>query len=267
MAGGRFDSSLTRVRPFFTGLIRSDASAATWLRPLLVATPHARLLGGALDDPGALLPALTSPTDHGRLGCFEYPVAPPRSLLAWFIEHPEALVRPSGQKYSPETERLRTSLLEDEPPGSRAVVQAQARQLVATRTPTARGWWRFEGTSMLDCVLATDKLVITIEGKRTEPLSPATDWYPQRSQLVRNLEAAKQLAKGRAWAALLISEELVAEGTDAALDAALPAAAPHLTVAERDELHARYLGNFTWEDACEATGLDYAALPHSTDEL
>jgi hypothetical protein len=47
---------------------------------------------------------------------------------------------------------------------------------------------------MIDCVLMTPELVVAIEGKRTEPLSAATDWYPKRSQLVRNLEAGKQLA-------------------------------------------------------------------------
>ena len=120
---------------------------------------------------------------------------------------------------------------------------------------------------MLDCALLTDKLVITIEGKRTEPLSAATDWYPKRSQLVRNLEAAKQLADGRAWASMLISETPVPEGSDKALDALMPAGAPHLSRADRDELQAHYLGNITWREACDATGLDPAVLPESTDEL
>jgi len=70
---------------------------------------------------------------------------------------------------------------------------------------------------MIDCVLMTDRLVISIEGKRTEPLSAATDWYPQRSQLVRNLGAAKQLAHGRAWASLLMSEEAIPAGRGAGL--------------------------------------------------
>jgi hypothetical protein len=91
---------------------------------------------------------------------------------------------------------------------------------------------------MIDCVLITDSLVVTVEGKRTEPLSAATDWYPKRSQLVRNLEAAQQLAKGRAWASVLISESPVSEGTDAALDSALRQGAPHLDTDARNELHA-----------------------------
>jgi hypothetical protein len=66
---------------------------------------------------------------------------------------------------------------------------------------------------------------------------------------------------------VLISETPIAEGTDAELDTVLPASAPHLAAAERDELHAHYLGNITWEQACLATGLDPRSLPDSTDAL
>ena len=120
---------------------------------------------------------------------------------------------------------------------------------------------------MLDCALLTEKLVITVEGKRTEPLSAATDWYPKRTQLVRNLEAAKHVSNGRAWASVLISETEVPEGTAAALDKSLPSAAPHLSDAERSELHDHYLGNITWRTACDATGLDFSLLPDSTADL
>jgi hypothetical protein len=113
----------------------------------------------------------------------------------------------------------------------------------------------------------TDKLVVTIEGKRTEPLSAATDWYPKRSQLVRNLEAAKHLANGRRWASLLLSETEIFEGSDAGLDAVLPESAPHLNAAQRGELHGAHLGNVTWRQACEATGLDFNSLPRTTDDI
>jgi len=106
----------------------------------------------------------------------------------------------------------RRALLYDEPPG-RSVIQHEALALIEQRPPSATGWWRFEGSSLIDCVIATDRLVITVEGKRNEPTSPATDWYPQRSQLVRNLEAASQLADGRAWGTLLLTEEALANVT------------------------------------------------------
>jgi hypothetical protein len=71
----------------------------------------------------------------------------------------------------------------------------------------------------------------------------------------------------REWGSVLISETLEHDGTDSALQAVLPASAPHLAASERQELHAHYLGNITWRQACDATGLDIASLPNSTDEL
>lgn len=267
MAGGRYDSSLTGVRPFFGALISADPSGESWLSALLSAMPGRAFLGSLVADPGTILGPLTSATARGHLGCFEYPVHPPRALLAWFVEHPDALVWPKATKYSAETTRLRRALVDDSPPGARLAAQATARELAAARPTSAREWWRFEGTSMIDCVILTESLAITVEGKRTEPISPATNWYPRRSQLVRNLEAAKQLSQGRQWGSVLISETLEHDGTDSALEAALPAGAPHLAVSERNELHAHYLGNITWQQACDATGLDIGSLPNSTDEL
>jgi hypothetical protein len=264
-----YDSSLTRVQPFFGGLIADDHSGASWFGKLLAATPHgSAVLGpGLLKEPGTLSSPLTSLGPSGRFGCFEYPVAPPRALLAWFVENPDQLVWPKHGRFSPETMRLRRALVDDDPPGSREAVQREARARVQTRSPLTRGWWRFEGASMLDCVLMTDQLVVTIEGKRREPLSHTTDWYPNRSQLVRNLEAAKQLSRGRRWASLLLSETPVAGSSDAELEAILPASAPHLDASERDELHRAYLGNMTWEQACLATGFDYRSLPKTTRDL
>lgn len=269
MAGGLYDSSLTRVQPFFSGLIAHDASGASWFGRLLAATSHGRaVLGpGLLKETGTLSSPLTSVQPSGRLGCFEYPVAPSRALLAWFVENPDQLVWPKHGHFSPETTGLRRALVDDEPAGSREAVQQEARMLVRTRSPLTRGWWRFESTSMLDCVLMTDQLVVTIEGKRREPLSDATDWYPKAVAAGPHLEAAKQLAHGRRWASLLLSEKPVAAASDAELEAILPDSAPHLDASERDELHHAYLGNMTWEEACLATGVAFGTLPETTRGL
>ena len=267
VAGGPYDSSITRVRPFFGALITRDRTGESWLGRLLAATPRGdAVFGERLGEPATLDPTLTAVASNDLLGCFEFGVAPPRSLLAWYVEHPDQLLWPKGKTYSEETVRMRKALLYDSAPG-RADAQRQARELVEMQSPAKRGWWRFEGVSMIDCVLMTDQLVLTIEGKRTEPLSATTDWYPKRSQLVRNLEAAKQLAHGRAWASLLVSEIPVPEGSDAGLDALLPASAPHLDPASRRDLHAHYLGNITWQQACEATGIVFESLPKTTADL
>jgi hypothetical protein len=267
VAGGLHDSSLTRVRPFFGALIVRDPTGKSWLGGLLGSTPHGEaVLGAALRAPGKLESGLTTRAMNGRLGCFEFGVAPSKQLLRWYVEHPDKLVWPKGKTYSTETVRMREALLCGKDPG-RAEAQSQALELLQTRTGETRGWWRFEGTSMVDCVLMTPQLVVTIEGKRTEPLSAATDWYPKRSQLVRNLEAAKQLANGRPWATMILSEDPLPEGTDSGLSTLLPTSAPHLDNAGREQLRRHYLGNLTWQQACDATGLPFDSLPRTTADL
>jgi hypothetical protein len=165
--------------------------------------------------------------------------------LRWCIEHPDALTWPAGADYGAETTTMRRALLEGKPPG-REEAQHRAFELIEREPATKPGWWRFEGVSMIDCLLATDRLVVTVEGKRTEPLSPATDWYPKRTQLARNLEAARQLAHGRRFATILITEEPIEEGRIETVGASLDAAVPHLSDGERAELQAAYLGNITW---------------------
>jgi hypothetical protein len=59
------------------------------------------------------------------------------------------------------------ALLCGKDPG-RAAAQGQALELLQLRSTETRGWWRFEGTSMVDCVLMSPELVVTIEGKRTD---------------------------------------------------------------------------------------------------
>jgi hypothetical protein len=262
MAAETDDSSLTRVQPFFRPLFAQDASGRGWLSALIGATPGGRArFGELLDEPGSLLMTLSVRTPSGSLGCFEQPVAPPRELTEWFIDRPQELTWPHGVTLSSEMRRLRRALIYDLPPGSRAKAQQRARELMKVRSALSREWWRFDYMTTLDCLLMTDRLLITVQGTRTEPSPPVTNWYPQRSQLIRALEAARQLGDDRPWASVLISDRPLAEGTPAQLEQALPAAAPHLTPAQIAELGAGYLGNLTWESACAAVGLPFSTLP------
>lgn len=260
VAPGRYNSSLTRVQPFFEQAFALDGG---WLSRLLGAAPNARsVLGDVLNDPGELLSTILRPHPSGkaRRACFEYEVLPERPFLRWCIEHPEELSWPRREDFSANTRRLRRALLYDEPPG-REDAQAQALELLEQRPVSERGWWRFEGSSFIDCVLATDRLVVTVEGKRTEQLSAATDWYPLRSQIVRNLEAARQIAKGRNWATLVISETELTEAGSAQVAASLDRGAPHCSEHDKAELQAAYMGNITWQSACRAVGLNPEELP------
>lgn len=263
---GLHDSSLTRVQPFFE---RAFALDANWLSPLLTATPRGRrALDDVVDAPGEMLAALLAPHPKGKAprACFEHEVLPCRALLRWCVQHPDELTWPAGETYGKDTTGKRRALLYDDPPG-RQHTQREALRLIDELPPSTSAWWRFEGSSWIDCVIATDRVVITVEGKRTEPLSAATDWYPKRSQLVRNLEAARQLSNGRRCATLLLREQAVDGGDPNQLAASLDDAAPHLGDQQRAELQNTYLGNITWERACEAIGIPFSALPATTAEL
>lgn len=258
MSGDRQGSSLAAARALLAAVFARDASGRSWLPSLLAATPRGpHRLGALIDDPGSLLMSLSAQTVSGRLGCFEYPAAPPRELLEWFIDHPDRLVWPNGVELTPEATRLRRALLNDEPVGSQARAQARARELLETWSPLSPDWWRFEDMIKLDCVLMTDRLIVTVHAQATRP---STDWYPARSRLVRTLEAARQLAHGRRWFSLAISEESAPHAEPDRVGRSLAVAAPHLNPASRAELAEAYLGNVTLADACRAVDVPLAAL-------
>jgi hypothetical protein len=225
--------------------LRYDPSARRLIAGLLAATESGRARFGELaDNPGSLSMMLSVRGLNGRLACFDYPAATPRELLGWLIDHPDRLVEVPGDD-TPEARRLRGVLLHDDPPGSRARAQERAHEVLATASPFTPAWWRFEAAAAPECVLMTDRLVLTVQSDATEPLAPATPWFPARTRLVRDLEAARRLSGERPYGSLLIAdaepessiEQLVAAGT------------PHLDAGARAELLGGYLGRVSWEAA------------------
>ena len=218
---GRRNSSLTRVRPFFGQLIDKDPTGAGWLRELLGMTQAGQQLLGELDgDPGTLLAECVKPRPYadrilqqtiGLSACFEHPLPPAEAFLRWAIRNPDRLTWPGWphdpRTYGEDTQQRRENLFGVDPE-RRAQVQDDAEsELDKHRAAGSRAkWWAFEGWTEVDCCLQTDRLVLLIEGKRTESLSASTDWLPQRSQLVRNLEVVEALAGDRRGAVLLMTE-------------------------------------------------------------
>lgn len=241
------------ARSFFTPLLERDPSGRAWLGPLLRAAPQAlaRLGEDLVDQPGSLSMTLSVRGASGVLGAFEYPLAPSRELTSWLIEHPDALNWVDEPDPSPHTVRLRRALHFDDPPGSRARAQDRARELMRTRSVLSQEWWRFEDRGTIECLLMTDRLVVTVMTDAEDPQAAVTPWYPARSHLIKAIEAARELAAGRAWAGLLISTVPIDPGEQVFGDDALAAAAPHLAPAQRQELRDAYLGNLTWEQVAE----------------
>jgi hypothetical protein len=267
---GRRNSSVTRVRPLFRRLFYSDEESDAWLARLLASAPQAdRLPQDVLAHPGELDPALLKKRERGRSAglerAFEFPVPPPAAFLRYLLSHPDKLSWPlrrgKQQTYrSSLTMRYRTALLFGSESERDDAIRLGLERLerVGTRgTRDEPAWWLFEGYTKVDCCLSTERLVLFIEGKRTETLSKWTDWYPTRNQLVRNLEAIGEVAAGRACRVLLIGEEGVPELDDSIYEQSLP----HLEPRQRSQVRGRYLGQTTWARVCNAVGVPFDALP------
>ena len=281
---GDYNSSITRVRPFFKLLLRNDPTGS-WLKALLKATaPAVASFGNLLQHPGGLQPCLlqTRPYDKDRElpqhgiksiqleNCFEYELPPPFPFAEWLIQNPGRLEWPllkSGQRkrYGADTQRLREELVGCHGAGPQLAVQRMAlselRQLGVTESQ--RKWWAFEGFTCGDAYWETDHLILLVEGKRTEPLSCSTAWFPTRSQIIRNLEVIKEIAaqQNKQYAVVLMAEKAInLSPRDAQLSL------PHYGVSDRSDLMSHYLGCITWQQACSATGIGYNQLPNTISD-
>ena len=261
---GEKDSSVTRVWPVFDCLFHQDPTGATWLARLLsLSSIQHDAVRNELGNPGCLLAelarferALPGPLKKllgpGRAAtlepirnAFEVELPPPKEFLRWLLEHPEAMQWPAergGREriFIGETQSNREALLAGNPATQAEALQALEREGVAV---SQRAWWAFEGFTNVDCLLETEKLLLLVEGKRTEAISSSTEWFPRRNQVVRLLESARKRAAGKKNYAVLVCAEKAVGIPDAAWRESLP----HLAESERAELQAHFLGIVTWE--------------------
>ena len=262
---GDYNSSVTRVWPVFDFLLAKDPSGRSWLRRLIqLADRGANADLGELRALDATLARIErpipAPITHAigadaarRLGAirnaFEAEFPPPAPFLRWLIEHPSNLTWPkaggSETTFGTPSQELRRRLAE----GDIAVREQALRELeTAGVERSRRQWWAFEGFTSVDCYLETEHLVLLIEGKRTEPIAAATNWYPERNQVVRNLEVARSCAAGRKNFAVLLCTErptsLPADCWDRSL--------PHLSAEDRAELKQHYIGCVCWPEIAVA---------------
>ena len=275
---GQYNSSVTRVWPVFDYLFRKDPTGGSWLPNLVAlggadASAQFRALGN-LDAALTRFERAVPPPVIRAIGgeaarmlgtirnAFEVDIPPSFAFLRWLIENPSKLTWPMAGRselaYGAETQRWRKALVEGDVTAQReALNELEALGVKASR----RRWWAFEGFTSVDCYLQTDSLVLLVEGKRTEPISAATSWYPERNQIIRNLEVARALAGGhRNYAVLLCSEKptTLPEGC-------WQASLPHLSAPERAELQEHYIGCACWSEIAESL-CDGLRLPDTVPE-
>jgi hypothetical protein len=262
---GDVNSSVTRVWPVFDTLIASDETGDKWLTQLLSLAPmfpHYEV-GSLLPDVCKFnrelprnLKNVLGETRTARLGhlrsCFEVDYPPPQLFLQWLINNAGTLSWPSTGKgdknetrhYSASTQSKRVRLRESDQAARAEAHRNLEREKAAG---SRRKWWAFEGFTSVDCCLETDKLVVFIEGKRTEPISSATDWYPKRNQVVRNVEVASCEAakRDKNFGVIVCAETPIPLG--ALGKEAFQVGLPHLLPPEQDALRAHYWGCITWQ--------------------
>ena len=218
---GKYNSSETRVRPFFRAMIGREPLGTTWLPKLLALAPRGKSYPhpDLLAHPGCIReiqPTLVSDS--------EKVLVPPEAFLRWLILHPESMTWPKGGRasYGGDAQLWRERLmgrsdLTGAPEMDRREIRKADRQRAVDEAigelgwsgaARSRGcWWAFEGFTSVDFYLQTDYLRIYVEGKRTEALSSSTDWYPRRNQLLRNLESAQTDAGGSPFACVVMAGE------------------------------------------------------------
>jgi hypothetical protein len=258
---GDFDSSRTRVAPFFNRLCERDWTGRQWLGPLLRLP---QLPGVSRSVVEVASPVLR---DCGW-GEGEKRLPAPRSLLEWLIRNLDP-PRREEDLGTGEVRAKREALLRQDP----AVIR-QALERLATPDRPDRAWWVFEGPSRPDAYLETDNEIIVIEGKRTEPTATTyTTWMAVRHQMLRHLDAAWDLRRGRRVYGFFMVEgdggetgvEVPAKWVEAARATvspdALESSLPHRSPAERGAIADGFLGVTTWQAACRALGVPWEALP------
>lgn len=267
---GIYNSSLTRVRPFFKRLISRDPSGSSWLQQLLSLAPNHEAFRGTdlLSNPGLL-----RPTNLDK----EEKLAPPEAFLRWLIKNPQMMTWPKKTTFGPETQAWREKLMGRRDLTGRAgddhaeirrldretAIQEALKELARQgATGSSRKWWAFEGYTSVDCYLSTNRLRLYVEGKRTDILSSSTDWYPSRNQLMRNVESASSHAGDTPFGCLVIAEQRLPTIPESAIRDSFP----HLAEGEQRNLMQHYLGSVTWREACEACGLNYDDLPNTVEQ-
>ncbi len=263
MAGGRYDSSKTRVQPVFR-LLHADDPSGAWL--------------GRLLNMGSRATSIKLPSTPGPLlepPVFEYAAFPPVAYLNHLVGDTQRLSSAANGDPSPYLGRSESTNAKrrDLVAGNAATVEEARARL--KDDATGKQWWVLEGTTMVDCALFAEKATVFIEGKRTERhLTGGVSWDPHRHQVFRNLDCLAALDRGvrseNFYVLLVVDADEPSQCLSEARELDEPPGFdlarkswPHLTEEQSRRLFGHYLGHTTWQAIQAAFRLP--ALPFDVD--
>lgn len=266
---GACNSSVHRVRPVFNALAALDPTGLSWLSTLL-SLPSRSDRHNLRVDAASLGPledaawSCDSKTDNvliRELGWHltERKLPAPMALLEILVD---SLVPPRSESAwgRGETATKRRLLARGD-----ATTRKEAHTLLGG-PPRPSRWEILEGPSSPDVYLQTANTIVLIEGKFTErkPTNHTT-WMSTRSQILRHLDAARDIACGRKLYGFFIVESADAPGWVNAVTETLSArmleqSLPHRSADQRAAIADSFLGLTTWRMVCDATGLPLSLL-------
>jgi len=252
---GRYDSCRTRVAPTFNWLQCWDPTGEAWVLPLLSLARRSERVS---------LPSKLSPLRKASWWPREAKLPAPVDLLRWLVQNCAEPESPAAWGSSKGTQEYRNALVRRDPAKVADALSKLGRGLVG------RAAHVLEGPSQPDAFLATEELIVVVEGKRTEPAPTTSTWWMRtRHQMLRHLDAAWVQRGERQVVGLMIIEEDQAQeaawkgyAEQMAEEAVLQGSLPHRSSEDRRELAASFLGITTWQRVCGAFNIPLSALPN-----
>lgn len=253
-----YDSSRTRVAPVFGRLQCFDPTGGYWLQGLLELA-NTRKAPDVRAGDSRLAVAKWWPRE-ARLPA-------PVGLLRWLLNNAQEPRKPAAWGRRPDVRERRRRIVDRD-----AATVAEALAILEKRRSAGRAWYVLEGPSQPDVYLATDDVIVVVEGKRTETApETSTEWMNTRHQMIRHLDAAWEIRQNRRVYGLFVVE---ADGKDSVTapsmweeavtlttaNEALKGSLPHRAPEEQTAIGQALLGVTTWQAICAEFNLPTEVL-------
>lgn len=254
---GKYDSSLTRVKPVFDQLIERDSLGLSWLESIFN--------NAEFGHPNQKEIKLKKPIESYYWGKNERAIPAPESLLVWLISNLSSVAhkKPNGTSA---TSIKRQKLYE----GDEQTILEALELLMKSKIKSSKKWYILEGASQPDVYIETSDSIFIVEGKRTESsTTQKTVWMRNRDQILRHVDAAWDFRGDRNIYAILIVDGKPSQIPDKWIKASksihsldiVKKSLPHRDPKTQLEIASCYRGVITWQRVCSLCNLEHNELP------